>query len=740
MSAAGKKILFKYKTRWQQMLWLKVFLWAVGPAILLFFITKNIIWSLLVFTLLMFIISLVIKPWEITATQASTYIDTRLREMEYSSGLILIPESQLSGLARLQQEKVTQRLQGEKTGLKPAVEFRSSLIIATMFVLSGVLLSYFGVFNQINFQRDTIPQEEIISFKPVDSVKTEIVPPKIIDQKLQIRYPGYTNIGTIQSSKMDFKALKGSLVTWNIKFNGKIDSAKMESMGNRYPMALKEGSYSRSSVLNASGFYNFRFTDTLGNSYASDLYSIEIVEDQSPSIEIKNLQQFASFEVEDSKKFKFNTLISDDYGIADAYIVATVSKGTGESVKFREEKLNFASGLKKGSKILNLSKTIDLDQLKMEPGDELYFYVEALDFMEPKANYARSETYFAVIKDTTTASFGVEGGMAADLMPDYFRSQRQLIIDTEKLISERGELPKKEFNITSNELGFDQKALRLKYGQFMGDEAEGGLAINETQETPETHDEEAEDPLAEYTHDHDGDNEHNLVPAEEEEEETEAKNPLADYVHNHDDPEESTLFSNSLKAKLRQALNIMWDAELYLRLYEPEKSLPFQYKALALIQEIKNSARIYVHRIGFDPPPIKEDVRLTGELDEVSGYQKLENLEKPAQYPFMRKAIERLEEIQANRLNSTRLDQEIFEQAGVELAAKAIDEPGNYLKTLQQLKWLSENVKTDFKEMRAVQRGLLEALPNPDASPGKNAVYSNKLNTLLLKELEADDR
>ncbi len=32
------------------------------------------------------------------------------------------------------------------------------------------------------------------------------------------------------------------------------------------------------------------------------------------------------------------------------------------------------------------------------------------------------------------------------------------------------------------------------------------------------------------------------------------------------------------------------------------------------IQEIKNSARIYVHRIGFDPPPIKEDRRLTGKL------------------------------------------------------------------------------------------------------------------------------
>src|SRR5690606_41643874 len=53
-----------------------------------------------------------------------------------------------------------------------------------------------------------------------------------------------------------------------------------------------------------------------------------------------------------------------------------------------------------------------------------------------------------------------------------FRSQRQLIIDTERLIAEKPVIPKQEFNARSNELGFDQKSLRLKYGQFMGDETE----------------------------------------------------------------------------------------------------------------------------------------------------------------------------------------------------------------------------------------------------------------------------
>ena len=35
------------------------------------------------------------------------------------------------------------------------------------------------------------------------------------------------------------------------------------------------------------------------------------------------------------------------------------------------------------------------------------------------------------IKDTTSTQFAVEGTMGVDLMPEYFRSQRQIIIDTE---------------------------------------------------------------------------------------------------------------------------------------------------------------------------------------------------------------------------------------------------------------------------------------------------------------------
>ena len=487
-----------------------------------------------------------------------------------------------------------------------------------------------------------------------------------------------------------------------------------------------------------SGFYNFRFKDAAGGTYISDLFSIEVTGDRAPEIEIENLPQFISFNFDEAKNFSFNTKITDDFGISKAYIIATVSKGTGEAVKFREERLEFDQPVKRGEKRQELLKKMDLDSLKMEPGDELYFYVEAIDLKQPQPNIARSETYFAIIKDTVSYGVGVEGTMGVDLMPDYFRSQRQLIIDTEKLIGNRNKIPASQFNSTSNDLGFDQKALRLKYGQFMGDETEG-ISSNEVQET-----EENEDPLAAFTHDHDGDNEHNLVAHEHEHEEEETngdqKDPLAEFLHDHGDPEAATLFTDSLRNQLRQALDIMWDAELHLRLNEPEKSLPYQYRALNLLQKIKNSARIYVHRIGYEPAPIREDARLTGKIDEVSNFFKVEELQKADDFKNIRLAVKKLEQVVNANSKLTAADRQLLEKAGNELAALAIDEPGQHLGTLQQLNRLTGERAAKMEEFTFVLQGLLKALPKPEANPGKEGNFRSELNELLIKEMQENDR
>ena len=102
-------------------------------------------------------------------------------------------------------------------------------------------------------------------------------------------------------------------------------------------------------------------------------------------------------------------------------------------------------------------------------------------------------------------------------MPEYFRSQRQIIMDTEKLLRNKKSITKKEFNFLSNELGYDQKVLRLKYGEFLGEEFESELAPGDDAaeaqvETVVEEAKEGEEDMAEkFGHAHDKDNEHNLV-------------------------------------------------------------------------------------------------------------------------------------------------------------------------------------------------------------------------------------
>ena len=93
----------------------------------------------------------------------------------------------------------------------------------------------------------------------------------------------------------------------------------------------------------------------------------------------------------------------DDYGLADAHLVATVAKGSGEAVKFREQVIPFDGDNEDepspGSSITRrFTKTLDLAALGLEPGDELYFYVEARDNRQPTPNHTRSETRFLVLQ------------------------------------------------------------------------------------------------------------------------------------------------------------------------------------------------------------------------------------------------------------------------------------------------------------------------------------------------------
>jgi hypothetical protein len=337
-------------------------------------------------------------------------------------------------------------------------------------------------------------------------------------------------------------------------------------------------------------------------------------------------------------------------------------------------------------------------------------------------------------------------------MPEYFRSQRQIIIDSEKLLRERKNITKQEFNSRSNELGYDQKVLRLKYGEFLGEEFES--AIGPGNELPVEDDqgvEEEEDPSKRYGHVHDKENEHNLVPDKKTQpghkhdenlslDPDKKEDPTEAYKHVHDDPEEATFFTQSIRSKLKAALTVMWDAELHLRMFDPEKSLPYQYTALKLLKEISNDSRIYVHKTGFDPPPVKEEKRLTGDLSEIKSTRRGANAETPEPYPLIRKALLMVESrLQDTVIVLSQTDQQHLLRSGQELSVLALEQPGNYLKALSAIKSASEGgvSQKDLRtRLQTIRQAFWKAIPKDQVFPTRRDQNAHKLDRDFIKNLE----
>jgi hypothetical protein len=444
------------------------------------------------------------------------------------------------------------------------------------------------------------------------------VAPSFETSNVSITPPAYTKLPVRLTSDLNVRSIVGAKLQWDVKFSHDYDvSVKLaNNRGEEVLFRQQNGSFHYQDKLAGSGLYTIKafWKDSL--IYQSDFYRLEALPDLAPKIEPASKELYQYHFLKDNKTIQVSARISEDFLVKQAFIVATLARGSGENVKFREVKFPLSPT---DFKQANLKKTINLTELNFAPGDELYYYWAAIDNRQPEANFSKSDTYFIVYKDTSQIEEAELATMAVNIMPEYFRSQRQIIIDTEKLIAKKKKLPVKEFNSVSNEIGFDQKVLRLRYGQYLGEEFEtsigGGGLPAEADQAPS-----GAGIVDAFTHKSDGEGEaaerrtseqqHAEAHNHAHEKESSSKDPLAalmeQYTHSHDDAETNTFYEQSTRSLLKMALEQMWQSELHLRMYEPEKALPFEHKALEYLKSAQHKARTFVKKSGYDPPPIKE--------------------------------------------------------------------------------------------------------------------------------------
>lgn len=748
MKEKGKQYyLSMVKQKYQWLRGTEVLLWSLAMSLLFFYVLRVFVPpGIISFTLAIMIGCLTaligirrLKIFRIQEKELSFYLNRNYPTLKDSADLLLSDDADLSPLQQIQKRNTNQRL-GE---IYPAIKTPHYIGRATAVLVCSVIVSV----ALTTFESDpTKPSMVNSPQNSVRNVETKNLRATIRKSTITISPPPYTQIGKKTSADFDLQIEEGSVVHWSIEFDGDVTNPRIILSGKDSLYLFKnQDEFQVKYAFMNPGFYQLAWINGDSSRQYSDYYKIDVVKDQSPEIAIENLDQFSDLRLTDNPRINLKTTLSDDYGLRSAQIIATVSKGSGEAVKFREEKLAFDAPKEiQGKKIL-ATKSIDLVKLGLQPGDELYFYIEASDIKTPFPNVSRTETYFIALQDTSSLETTIDGSLGVDLMPTYFRSQRQIIIDTEKLLKERNKISKQSFNDRSNSLAHDQKVLRLRYGEFLGEEFESSIG-------PSAHSHEnGENIKEEFGHAHDKENKHNLVEEKKQgaqhahgnaaSAQEKKESPLEEFVHAHDSEEEATFFIQSIKTKLKAAITTMWDAELHLRLYEPQKSLPHQYKALKLLKEISHDSRIYVHRTGFDPPPLKEDKRLSGDLSEIQNSTSESSPGIDEVYPGIRKAIGEIEKLlHQDSVTISEETKSILTNAGKVLAQIELNQPGGYLKTLSLLKMVTQHEIPPGEKKNVllkIRTAFWKVLPHNITNPQAKSATTHTLDLRFLKNLEA---
>ena len=510
---------------------------------------------------------------------AARQLDARRPDFEDSAGLLLLAPEQLGSLQRLQRARVAGRLADA-----PPPDLRAAWPVKAL-VLCWTLGASIATVALLAARQGDAPAT-------VATPARTAVPatePRLTASHLDIEPPAYTGLPARSEDTLDAKLPAGSRLRWRLSFEPQPASVELAFHdGGRIPLVPGDGAWTAERSVDRSTLYRVVVDGEAGTS-ATPLHRLDAIADLPPSIRVLAPSQAVTLVEAGQRHWQLEFEASDDYGLGPARLELTLAQGGGENVTVTERTLALRG--QGDAKQRRYRQRLDLAQLGLAAGDDLIVRLVADDNRRPAPNSARSASLILRWPmGTSEESTGMEG-LVRQTLPAYFRSQRQVIIDTEALAAERGRLPAERFAARSDAIGMDQRLLRLRYGQFLGEEVDDG---------PEAADED---------HDH-GD-------AEPEPERGATDSVLERFGHTHDIPEAATLLDRETREWLRAALGEMWQAELHLRQAAPERALPYEYRALDRIKQVQQATRIYLARVGLELPPIDPARRLAGDAGGV---------------------------------------------------------------------------------------------------------------------------
>jgi len=544
-------------------------------------------------------------------------------DMDDSADLLFASGEGLNGLQRLQQARLRERIEtANGPELGPAWSARRLLVSVLAAVLALVAIGL--------WPRAQNEVRDLEALSPAPQVAALPGQPRLIEQGLRIDPPAYTRLPPRSEPTLEGRVPENARLRWNLRFEPQPRAAELVFHdGQRLALARQgDGRWSAEHVLAKPALYRIVAAGA-PDAQTRRLYRLDVTVDRAPQLRVLEPDRGLSLMSAGQRNWPLEFEASDDYGLAaNAQLRITLAQGSGENITFREQRLSLRGTGTATAK--RYAQRLDLASLGFASGDDLIVQLSVDDNRSPKPQTALSPSLILRWPaDLGSEATGLDG-MVKTTLPAYFRSQRQIIIDAEALIAQRRKFDEARFIERSDAIGVDQRLLRLRYGQFLGEESEGApqLPTNDRDE-PEPHDEHAAatgDAAAGDAAVVDKGQAHSANASAPDEHDEHAHTPkpaapafgeegsvLEQFGHTHDHAEAATLLDPDTRKLLKAALDEMWQSELHLRQGHPQQALPYAYKALGFIKKVQQATRIYLARVGPELPPIDESRRLSGE-------------------------------------------------------------------------------------------------------------------------------
>lgn len=612
--------------------------------------------------------------------------------LEESASLLLKPLKNRNTLERIQAGHLNTILSRLPVSQKLIESFYRQFILAgllliVLVILNKPFLSRLGIGGLGGIHKISVQHLPI--GKPVRIIA------ELKNLKIVVDEPAYTKRPPITQSSADVQFIQGAQINWDISTTSNAQKVQLLVNGKELINLIPDKNRQKwhiSKKIENTGFYQINIENNL-----SAYFKLAAIKDLPPVIYMLAPGQYTLLSPGYDKPVLVRGQIIDDFGLSSVRLMATVASGGGESVKFRQFQLPMLPVFSGQPLKIGLHQSLSLKTLQIGSGDELFFYLTASD---NHGLQTRTAMFYINFRDTSRQSevSGLVKGL--NPVPEYFRSERQLIIDTEKLLKEKKKLTASGFKEKSNDLGIDQQLLRQRYSKFLGEES------SEEETFPESN--KATDQGVQ------------TVSA--------SKNSIdAMFTEKPDNADDADIFEPVIKAELKAALNQMWLAERMLRTYKLSDARPYEYSALRLLKLVQEKTRAYVSKTSFHPMAVQPFVkRLSGEQSKISNQSFSQNdLSVIDQLQLVRQAIPILEKLRES-LSISSAEKVILEKAGTVLGAEAVAQPGLYLSSLSAMHHLiygfdSSNryAGTGVKQLLdKIEKVCLKLIPSPQLLPG----------------------